>query len=98
MKNMTKTLKQWYENYDARQKLQHAYLASSIALVLAAGIIGLINYDLGQRILLAAFVCIVVYVVNAVAWALLQSFVLLRIGGTSEVATITTKPKTTRKK
>lgn len=79
MKTVSKSLQQWYQAYDARQKLQHAYLASAIALVVAAGIIGLINYDLGQRILLGAFVCIVVFVVNAVAWALLHSFVLMRI-------------------
>ena len=76
---IAKSLQEWNMATDARQKLQHAYLASALALVLTAGIIGLINYELGQKILLVAFICIAVFLANAVAWALLQSFVLLRI-------------------
>ena len=76
---MIENLRIWDKNTDAHQKLQHSYLALTLTLVLAAGIIGLINYDLGQRILLGAFVLVVVFLFNAVAWALLQSFVLLRI-------------------
>lgn len=76
-KTLQASLLQWHESYDTRQKLQHGYGAVAAVLILAAGIIGLINYDLGQRVLLAAFVCIAIFVFNAVAWALLQSFVLL---------------------
>lgn len=88
------SLQNWNLNYDARQKLQHTYLIVTIGLILGAGIIGLINYDLGQRILLGAFICIAVFLFNAVAWALLQSFVLLRIPEQQKPAA---KP-TTRKK
>ena len=88
------SLQNWNLAYDARQKLQHAYLIAIAGLILGAGIIGLINYDLGQRILLGAFICIAVFIFNAVAWALLQSFVLLRI---PEQTKPVQKP-TTRKK
>ena len=71
--SLYKSLQDWKLRTDGRQQLQHSYLAVTLGLVLAAGIIGLINYDLGQRILLGAFICIVVFVANAVAWALLQS-------------------------
>lgn len=71
------SLLRWDESYDTRQKLQHGYAAAAAILILAAGIVGLINYDLGQRILLVAFVCVAVFILNAVAWALLQSFILL---------------------
>lgn len=73
------SLRDWDKQTDAHQKLQHSYLVVALALVLIAGIIGLINYDLGQRILLGAFIAVVIFLVNAVTWALLQSFVLLRI-------------------
>lgn len=76
---IVKSLQEWNTSTDSRQKLQHAYLAGALALILGAGIIGLINYELGQKILLAAFICIAVFLANAIAWALLQSFVLLRI-------------------
>lgn len=77
----------WDKSTDAHQKLQHSYIALALGLVLTAGIIGLINYDLGQRILLGAFVILVVFVFNAVAWALLQSFVLLRIPKSTRTTT-----------
>jgi len=76
---ISSSVREWGAKTDSRQKLQHAYLGVTLALVLGAGIIGLINYELGQKILLGAFVCIIVFLVNAIAWALLQSFVLLRI-------------------
>jgi cell division protein FtsW (lipid II flippase) len=91
--SLYKSLQDWKLRTDGRQQLQHSYLAVTLGLVLAAGIIGLINYDLGQRILLGAFICIVVFVANAVAWALLQSFVLMRIDDVQKP-----NPKPTRKK
>ena len=95
--------REWGEKTDSRQKLQHAYLGATLVLVLSAGIIGLINYDLGQKILLGAFVCVVVFLVYAIAWALLQSFVLLRIGTiqatrTTQTSTPAKKPATRKRK
>lgn len=90
---ISSSLREWNESTDARQKLQHAYLVATCVLVLGAGIIGLINYDLGQKILLGAFICVVVFLVNAIAWALLQSFVLLRLSATDEQTSAPTAPQ-----
>ncbi|HCH33974.1 MAG: hypothetical protein UY35_C0001G0071 [Candidatus Saccharibacteria bacterium GW2011_GWC2_48_9] len=99
---ISSSVREWGEKTDSRQKLQHAYLGVTLVLVLSAGIIGLINYDLGQKILLGAFVCVVVFLVNAVAWALLQSFVLLRIATVEPTRnnqpTAATKKPVTRKR
>ncbi len=73
------SLQEWKSTTDSRTKLQHAYVMAAAALLLAAGIIGLINYNLGQKILFVAILAAAMFVVNAIAWALLQSFVLLRI-------------------
>ncbi len=72
-------LKDWAQATDARQKLQHTYLSATLVLVLGAGVIGLIDYDLGQKILLGAFICIAIFIANAVVWALVQSFILFKI-------------------
>lgn len=88
-----KSLESWNASTNARQKLQHAYLVAAVVCVLAAGLIGLINYELGQKILLAAFICTAAFLINAVAWALLQSFVLLRLSEQDKPA-----KKLTRKK
>lgn len=77
--SLTSALQEWNSSTDGRTKLQHTYIVITISLVLAAGVIGLINYSLGQMILFGAFVAVAAFLANAVVWALLQSFVLLRI-------------------
>lgn len=93
-------LEDWNTNTDSRQKLQHAYVTAACVLVLFAGIVSLINYELGQRILLAAILAIGLFFVNSVAWALLQSFVLLKLGASkaTEKLTIAKSRSTSRKK
>lgn len=90
-------LKDWALKTDSRQKLQHTYLVTAIVLVLSAGVIGLIEYDMGQRVLLGAFIALAVYVANAVVWALLQSFVLFNLTAASgeEATTLSRAPKPT---
>jgi tellurite resistance protein TehA-like permease len=78
-------LNSWNDSTTDRQKLQHTYIAVAVALLIVAGVLGLINQPLGQQILAIAIAAAVVFLVNAVIWALLQSFVLLRV-------TITPKP------
>lgn len=78
-------LHDWSATTDSRQKLQHTYAGAAICLVIAAGMIGLVNYDLGQRILLIAIVSVALFFINAITWALLQSFVLLKLATSSSV-------------
>lgn len=87
------SLKEWKTTTDSRTKLQHTYIVSAAALLFAAGIIGLINYDLGQQLLFVAILAGAMFVINAIAWALLQSFVLLRIKTTPRSSTKSTKTK-----
>jgi NADH:ubiquinone oxidoreductase subunit 6 (subunit J) len=72
-------LQDWNLATDSRRKLQHTYLLLAVSLLFVAGVIGLINYDLGQKILFVAILAGAMFVINAITWALLQSFVLLRI-------------------
>lgn len=69
----------WAQHTSDRQKLQHAYIAVAVTLLVVAGVLGLLNYVLGQQLLAIAIAAAGVFLVNAVAWALLQSFVLLRL-------------------
>ena len=72
-------LREWSRSTTERQKLQHVYLAVAAAMLVVAGVFGLANYTLGQQLLAIAIAAAGAFLVNAVAWALLQSFVLLRI-------------------
>jgi len=75
----TQNLSAWNNKSSDRAKLQQTYLVSAVALLLVAGVIGLINHELGQTILLVAIMCAGLFLVNAVVWSLLQSAVLSRL-------------------
>jgi hypothetical protein len=69
----------WRTNTNDRVKLQHTYIIVAAALLLAAGLVGLMNYDMGQNLLMVAVISAGIFLANAVVWSLLQSAVLLRI-------------------
>ncbi len=91
--SIKQTLITWTQETDDRQKLQHAYIALAAALLIAAGVIGLLNYPLGQQLLAVAIAAAGIFLINAIAWALLQSFVLMRL----PVRRSDTKPKSAKK-
>lgn len=69
----------WHAKTSDRTKLQHAYIIAAVVLLIGAGIIGLLNRELGQNILSVAILCAGLFLTNAVIWSLLQSAVLSRI-------------------
>jgi branched-subunit amino acid permease len=72
-------LMQWNKDTDERVKLQYAYAFGGVTLLVVAGLIGLFNYDLGQFLLPIALIAIAIFFINAIVWALLKAFVLLRL-------------------
>jgi tellurite resistance protein TehA-like permease len=79
IESIQKFLRSWKTTTTDRAKLQQTYMSATIVLVLLAGIVGLVNYDLGQGLLAAAAASIGVFFVNAIVWSLLQSALLLRL-------------------
>ena len=79
MKQVRKILQAWNAEKSSYSKLQHAYAALAVVSVFAAGLISLINYDLGQSILFVATVLTLVFITNGVVWALLRTFVLSQL-------------------
>lgn len=78
-KTIAESLKNWNKQHDSRTKLQHAYVATAVIMLVLAGLTSLINYSLGQNILTVALASIALFVINAIAWALLQSFVIAKV-------------------
>jgi hypothetical protein len=72
-------LVQWNSNYGERAKLQHAYLVASVIGIVIAGLVGLLNYDASRAILRVCFAGLGIVVVNAIAWALVFSFVINKL-------------------
>ena len=77
--SLKSSLNSWNDTTTDRSKLQHFYIAIAACLLIVAGVIGLLNQSLGQQLLAIAIAAAGIFLVNAVAWALLQSFVLFRL-------------------
>ena len=81
--SLRKYLTRWNTETDTRTKLQHTYIATAGISIITAGLLGLVNYELGQRLVNVALVAIVVFFVNFFVWILLDSVVLQRLNKTS---------------
>lgn len=72
-------LKIWNKSSDDRAKVQHIYLFGTVVLLFVAGIVSLVNYSLGQVLLFGTLALLLIFVANAVVWALVYTFVLSRL-------------------
>jgi len=72
-------LVQWNKSNDARTKLQQSYATLVATAVVLAGLVSLLNPYYGQMLLRLAVVVAGLFIVNALAWALLQTFVLNKL-------------------
>ena len=70
---------QWSEEKNQRSKLQQAYFATIILLVMVAGLATLFSPTLGQHIMILAAGLAAMYLVNAVAWALLDGLLIRKL-------------------
>lgn len=77
--SIKETLATWNVKTSERAKLQHAYIVIAALLLVTAGIVGLLNRDLGQNILAVAIISAAMFLANAIAWSLLQSALLVRL-------------------
>lgn len=80
---MIQTLKdlliQWNDKYSERAKLQHAYVVLSLAGIVVAGLVGLLDYNASRAILRVCFAGLIIFGVNAIGWALLFSLVVNKL-------------------
>lgn len=86
----------WNNRTNDKQKLQQTYVGGAVSLLLAAGLVSLVNYQAGQSMLLIALIAFGMFVVNGVVWALLQSF-LLRLPADTDTPPTTIKKATTKR-
>lgn len=70
----------WNSRYTERQKMQHVYVAVAILATLAAGLLSLVNRDLGFATLRISLLAVVVYAVNLIVWSVLYSSLLIKLG------------------
>jgi undecaprenyl pyrophosphate phosphatase UppP len=77
--DIKKSLIRWNDMTSERQKLQHCYLVFILVSVVVAGIVSLIDADLGHDLVKIALVAIATFVINAFVWNLINSVILTRV-------------------
>lgn len=73
------SLNNWNSNRGERQKLQDVYLVLTVIIILIAGIVSLLDGDLGHNIVQLALVAMGTFFVNSIVWNLLQSSLLYKL-------------------
>ncbi len=76
MESFASVLRTWNKQHSSFTKLQHAYAAITILAFITAGLIGLLNYRLGQSILFVAMCSLLIFIANGVVWALVKTFLM----------------------
>jgi|GEM_PF-5609085 len=89
---LKKLYKEWNTNSNQRQKLQWVLALVALSVLVAAGIISLVNQELGLSLLNVAYVAAIVWLVNFVVWAIFVATIGM------EQATPVTKTSTTKRK
>ena len=69
----------WNATHTERAKMQHAYLVLSIAGIVVAGLVGLLDYDSSRALLRVCFAGLGIFAINAITWALLFSLVINKL-------------------
>ena len=72
-------LRAWNKSTPERVKLQHVYIAIVIAVTVVAGLVSLINAQLGRQLITVAGIALVAVIANALAWALIRVYLLDRL-------------------
>lgn len=78
IETISKSVTKWIKSTDDRRKLQHVYLLIAVLVLFASGIISLINPELGRNVLKLSGFSLVIYLINAIVWHLIDSFIVSR--------------------
>lgn len=73
LENIRTYLKQWNKTTEPRARLQQTYLGLAVGIIALAGLVGLFDTRMGRTLAGVAGGSLLVFVVNAIVWALLQS-------------------------
>lgn len=76
---LSKALVQWKTKTTERQKLQSTYMAIAIISLIVAGLVGLIDNELGIDIAYVTVFSAVAFLLNAVIWHLIIENITDRI-------------------
>ena len=79
MESIMDVLRAWNKSTPERVKLQHVYIAIIIAVTLVAGLVSLINAQLGRQLITVAGIALVAVIANALTWALIRVYLLDRL-------------------
>lgn len=76
MELLFKSLQSWNKSTHERAKLQHVYVAIIIIVTVIAGLLSLVNYTLGQQLMIVTGLALIAFLMNALVWALTRVYLI----------------------
>lgn len=73
MESFIKSFFSWVKNSNERISLQRFYLAAALLAFVAGSFVNIFENEFGRMLILVAMISVVIFVVNAVIWALGKS-------------------------
>lgn len=79
MQTIKQLLASWNNEKDQRLKMQRAYFVLAVFTAVIAGLTTLVNFELGRILTMLAGFLAVIFIANAIIWALIDAFVVQKI-------------------
>lgn len=79
-------LTDWNSEKDQRLKMQRAYFVLAVLIAVVAGLITLVNFEMGRILTMIAGFLAVIFITNSIVWALLDAFVIQKINKLSKAS------------
>lgn len=79
MQTIKQLLASWNNEKDQRLKMQRAYFVLAVFTAVIAGLTTLVNFELGRILIMLAGFLAVIFIANAIIWALIDAFVVQKI-------------------
>ncbi len=76
MQSLYTFLAKWNKTTDSLSKVQGTYAVLAISLLFIAGLVSLMQPNLGQSILFLAIVAGLAFIANGVIWSIVRTFVV----------------------
>ena len=80
LQSIRESLESWNSTKNERQKLQHLYLILTVVVIFGAGVITLLNPDLGHTAAVFGIAALAIYIANGIVWNLAESVLLSKLG------------------
>lgn len=76
MESLSDLLRKWNKSTAELTKLQHVYLFIIVVMTVVAGLVALVDANIGHRLILISGIALIAFLANAIVWALTRVYII----------------------